>query len=70
MVDHFDLAMQVGAEIFSIRHVCEFRAQPSDGLIPVDDLYPAAELDPLPSAERRARAAPGPGAHLAAITGT
>jgi hypothetical protein len=66
MVDHFDLAMQVGAEIFSIRHVCGFGGNPPDGLTPLDDLYAAAELDPLPSFERALP--PGPGAHLAAIT--
>ncbi len=68
IVDHFDLAMQVGAEIFSIRHVCGFGRNPPDGLIPLDDLYAAAELDPLPAVERERALPPGPGAHLAAIT--
>ena len=67
-VDHFDLALQVAAEIFSIRFVCAFGRNPPDGIIPLDDLFENATFDPVPSIERERALPPGPGAHLALIT--
>ncbi len=66
--DHYELAMQVAAEIFPIRYVCGYGRDAPDGLVPFDDLFTAGKLDPIPAwAEERA-AEPGPGAHLAVIT--
>jgi hypothetical protein len=56
--DQFDLAMQVAAEIFSIRHVCGFGRDPPDGIVAFDDLYAAETLDPLPSDNKPAPARP------------
>ena len=67
-VDHYDLAMQIAAEIFPIRYVCGFGRHPPDGFVPFDDLYTADELDPIPALEPERAADPGPGAHLAVIT--
>jgi hypothetical protein len=66
--NHFDLAMNVAAEIFPIRYVCGFGGGAPDGIIPLDDLYAAQRLDPLPSLEAERAGEPGPGAHLAVIT--
>ncbi len=66
--DHFDLAMNVAAEIFPVRYVCGFGRHAPDGLIPFDDLYAAEKLDPLPALEAERGGEPGPGAHLAVIT--
>ena len=49
--DHFDLAMQVAAEIFPVRYVCGYGRNAPDGLIPFDDLFTAEKLDPIPSLE-------------------
>lgn len=67
-VDHFDLALQVAAEIFSVRYVCGYGLNPPDGLVSLDDLYTLEKLDPVPSLDRDPALPPGPGAHLAAIT--
>jgi len=65
-VDHYDLAMQIAAEIFPVRYVCGFGRNAPDGLVPFDDLFTAVKLDPIPSLEHdRAGDA---GAHLAVIT--
>jgi acyl-CoA synthetase (AMP-forming)/AMP-acid ligase II len=66
--DHFDLAMNVAAEIFPVRYVCGYGRDAPDGLIPFDDLYRANKLDPLPSLDAERAPDPGPGAHLAVIT--
>jgi len=65
---HFDLAMNVAAEIFPIRYVCGFGRGAPDGIIPLDDLYTAQRLDPLPSLAAERAGEPGPGAHLAVIS--
>ncbi len=67
-VDHFDLAMQVAAEVFSIRHVCGFGRNAPDGVIPFDDVYTVDGPDQIPAWEQERASPPGPGAHLAAIT--
>ncbi len=64
--DHFDLAMNVAAEIFPVRFVCGFGRNPPDGVIPFDDLYDGQRLDPDAAIE--ADRADEPGAHLAVIT--
>ena len=64
--DHFDLAMNIAAEIFPVRYVCGFGRNPPDGIIPFDDLYdiPRLDADPAIAADRM----DDPGAHLAVIT--
>jgi hypothetical protein len=64
--NHFDLAINAAAEVFTVRHVFGFGREPPDGMIPLDDPFAAAELGPLPAKEPAAE--PGRGAHLAAIT--
>ena len=66
--DHYELAMQVAAEIFPIRHVCCYGHNTPDGLVSFDNLFTADELDPLPAWGEEHAEEPGPGAHLAAIT--
>jgi hypothetical protein len=66
--DHYDLAMQIGAEIFPVRYVCGYGGDAPDGLVPFDDLFTADELDPVPSLEEERAHPPGPAAHLAIIT--
>jgi AMP-binding enzyme len=66
--DHFDLAMNIAAEIFPIRYVCGFGHNPPDGIISFDDLYENGTLDPLPWREAERAAEPGAGAHVAVIT--
>ncbi|HEY5607856.1 MAG TPA: class I adenylate-forming enzyme family protein, partial [Alphaproteobacteria bacterium] len=62
-VDHCHLAMQVAADMFSIRHVCGFGERLADGIIPLDDLLNAAELEP-PALERQGN----PADHVALVT--
>ena len=62
--EHCQLAMQVAAEVFSIRYVCGFGANLPDGVVALDDLFTAAKLDSVPPLERAANA----GAHLAVTT--
>jgi hypothetical protein len=57
-------ALRIAAEVFSIRYVCGFGADLPDGVVPLDDLFTTAKLDPIPSLERDADAA----AHLAVVT--
>jgi hypothetical protein len=66
--DHYDLAMQIGAEIFPVRYVCGYGGNAPDGLVAFDDLFTAQDIDPIPSLEDERAAAPGPAAHLAIIT--
>jgi hypothetical protein len=62
--DHGHLATRVAAEVFSIRYVCAFGANPPDGVVPFDDLFTAPKLDPVPPLERDGN----PAAHIAVIT--
>jgi hypothetical protein len=62
-LDHYDLAMQIAAEIFPVRYVCGFGGDAPDGVISFDDLYDANILDPLPSLD--AERAGDPGNHVA-----
>jgi len=64
--DHFDIALQAAADVFSIRYVCGFGHRPPDGAIGLDDLFEAEALDPLPSINEERD--PPPSAHLAAVT--
>lgn len=66
--DHFDVALQVAAEIFPVRYVCGFGRNPPDGVVAFDDLYAADAPDPVPSIERERELPPGPGVHLAVVT--
>lgn len=63
-VDHADLARHAAADVFSIRHVCAFGSNLPDGVVPLDDLYAAENLDSTPAWERSGN----PAAHLALIT--
>jgi hypothetical protein len=64
--NHCQLAMRVAAEVFSIRYVCGFGSDLPDGVVPFDDLFTAAKLDPLPQLDRERQSSPA--AHVAAIT--
>ena len=59
-----DVAMHVAAELFSIRHVCGFGCGYSDGVVELEKLFTADELDPAPPIKRSGN----PAAHLALIT--
>ena len=63
-VDHGAVAMEIAAELFSIRHVCSFGRQVGDGMLPFDDLFdnglPELAL-PLPRNGN-------PAAHVAIVT--
>ena len=61
---HSAFAMNVAAEVFSIRYVGGFGDKLPDGLVPFDDLFTAAKLDAVPPVDREADAA----AHLAVTT--
>jgi hypothetical protein len=65
-VDHYELAMQIAAEIFPVRHVCGYGRDAPDGVVPFDDLYTSDKLDPVPALEPDR--ADDAGAHLAVIT--
>jgi hypothetical protein len=67
-VDHYDLAMQIAAEVFPVRYVCGYGGKAPDGLIAFDDLFVGGRLDPLPPPDDERVADPGPGAHAALIT--
>jgi len=58
------LATHIAAEVFSIRYVCGFGGDLPDGVVPFDDLFTAAKLDPVPPLDRNGNAA----AHLALIS--
>ncbi len=63
--EHGQFATRVAAEVFSIRYVCGFGGKNlPDGVVPLDDLFTAAKLDPVPPLERQGN----PAAHLAVIT--
>ena len=62
--EHGHLATRVAAEVFSIRYVCAFGGNPPDGVVPLDDLFTAPKLDPIPPLERD----DNPAAHVAVIT--
>lgn len=64
--NHADFAVHVAAEVFSIRYVCAFGPNTTDGVVSFDDLIDAGASDPVSPAEseRTANAA----SHLAAIT--
>ena len=66
--DHFDLAIHAAAEVFGVRHVCGFGRDPPDGVIPLDDLHAAGNLDPLPARAGAGADALPAGAHLAFVT--
>jgi non-ribosomal peptide synthetase component E (peptide arylation enzyme) len=58
-----EIAAQVAAEVFSIRHVCAFGAQLPDGIAPLDTIFSAA-ADGTGAMARLAN----PAAHIAVIT--
>src|SRR5262245_33824980 len=60
--DHFDFAVQVAADMFSIRWVCGFGHEPRDGVILFDDLFATDIPEPAPIESARAPS------HLALIT--
>jgi hypothetical protein len=66
--DHFDLAVNAAAEAFTVRQVCGFGPQPPDGAISLDDLYASAPCGAAAADAGERAAAPGRGAHLAAVT--
>ena len=61
--EHCRLATRVAADVFSIRYVCGFGDNLSDGVVPLHDLFTAAKLDPIPLLDRDGHAA----SHLAVI---
>jgi non-ribosomal peptide synthetase component E (peptide arylation enzyme) len=67
-VDHFDLAVQVAADVFVVRYVCGFGSNAPDGVIALDDVFAADTVEALPSIEHERALPPGPAAHLAVIT--
>jgi hypothetical protein len=62
--EHCRLATRVAADVFSIRYVCGFGDNLSDGVVPLHDLFTAEKLDPIPLLDRQGNAA----AHLAVIS--
>jgi non-ribosomal peptide synthetase component F len=56
--DHFDLAVRLGAEVFSVRQVCGFGGSAPDGAVSLDDLLTGVER-PSAMDSRRAAAAEG-----------
>lgn len=67
-VDHFDLAMNVAAEVFPVRCICGFGRNVPDGVVGLDDLYDGGKLDPIPTLEGERAPDAGPGRHLAVLT--
>jgi AMP-binding enzyme len=63
--DHASLAMNVAAEIFTIRCVCGFGGPLPEGFISFDDLFDAAESDVSALAPERRE---NPALHVAAVT--
>jgi hypothetical protein len=63
---HGQFAVQLAADVFSIRYVCGFGPDPPDGVVPLDDLLTAAMLDPIPPLDRDRKG--NAAAHLAVIT--
>jgi hypothetical protein len=64
--NHFDLAINAAAEVFTVRHVFGFGRDPPDGMIALDDPSPAAGLGPAPA--NAPATSPGRSAHLAVVT--
>jgi len=62
--EHCRLATRVAADVFSIRYVCGFGENLSDGVVPLDDLFTIEKLDPIPLLARDGNAA----THLAVIS--
>ncbi|HEX5509589.1 MAG TPA: class I adenylate-forming enzyme family protein [Pseudolabrys sp.] len=60
---HGEVAMQVAAELFSIRHVCIFGDAP-DGTVPLDDVFASAKIKTAPPVTRSGN----PADHIAVIT--
>jgi hypothetical protein len=56
--DHFDLAVRVAAQVFSVRQVCGFGGAAPDGAVSLDDLLTGVER-PFPMGSRRASAGGG-----------
>jgi non-ribosomal peptide synthetase component E (peptide arylation enzyme) len=65
-LDHYELAMQIAAEIFPVRHICGYGRDAPDGVVPFDDLYTSDKLDPMPALEPDR--GDDAGVHLAVIT--
>jgi len=61
---HADMAREVAAELFVIRHVCGFGRDLPDGVVPLDDCIDAAPLDFGPPPPRADQA----GAYVAVVT--
>lgn len=61
---HAEIAMQVAAEVFPIRFVCSFGKDVPDGVMPLDDIFGAADSDFVQSSVRPGIAA----AHVAVVT--
>jgi len=64
--NHFDCAMRIATEVFSIRYVCGYGAKRLDGVVPLDDLFTVEKLDPIPPFDRERLG--NPAMHVAAIT--
>jgi hypothetical protein len=62
--EHGRLATRIAADVFSIRYVCGFGDNLSDGIVPLDDLFTIEKLDPIPLLARDGTAV----AHLAVVT--
>jgi hypothetical protein len=50
--DYSQFAIHVAADVFSIRYVCGFGTDLPDGVVPLDDLFTAIKLDPVPPLDR------------------
>jgi hypothetical protein len=61
-----ELATQIAAQVFSIRHVCAFGPNLPDGVVAFDDLFTAAKIDPVPTLERDRQG--NAGAHVAVLS--
>jgi hypothetical protein len=61
-VPHAEIAMQVAADLFAIRHVCAFGPELHDGIVPLDDVFAADAAEPCSAV--RAQAAD----HIAVVT--
>ncbi len=61
---HAEIAMQVAAELFSIRHVCSFGSNLPDGVVPLDDVFAPGTLNFLQPPSRPGNAA----THVAVVT--
>ena len=61
---HADIAMQAAIELFPIRHVCSFGLDLPDGIVPLDDVFDARNIDVFATPNRSGLAA----AHVAAVT--